>query len=139
MKDAADRARVQQILLADLKQDPANGIREVWTRGRWRRAARIRMRRSAWTSSTASTPAAVTTCWSSRRPTRAATASVRIGTALHSSFIMAGPAVQRRGSVGVISMTQIAPTLADILGVRLSPDAAAPLDLGGRQTTAQRR
>ena len=30
MKDAADRARVHKILLA-LKQDPANGIREVWT------------------------------------------------------------------------------------------------------------
>ena len=30
MKDAADRARVQQ-LLTELKKDPANGIREVWT------------------------------------------------------------------------------------------------------------
>jgi hypothetical protein len=50
---------------------------------------------------------------------------------------MAGPAVQRRGSVGVIRMTQVAPTLAAILDVRLAADAAAPIDLGERRTTAQ--
>ena len=49
--------------------------------------------------------------------------------ALHASFILAGPDVQRRGSLGVIRMTQIAPTLASILGVGLSPAAARPLDV----------
>jgi len=40
-----------------------------------------------------------------------------------------GPSEQARGSVGVIRMTQIAPTLASILDVVLSPAAARPLDL----------
>lgn len=50
---------------------------------------------------------------------------------------MGGPAVQRRGSVGVIRMTQIAPTLAGILGVSLAPDAGAPLDLKAPRATAR--
>ena len=57
--------------------------------------------------------------------------------ALHSAFVMGGPAVQRRGSVGVIRMTQIAPTLAGILGVSLAPDAGAPLDLKAPRATAR--
>ena len=57
--------------------------------------------------------------------------------ALHSAFVMGGPAVQRRGSVGVIRMTQIAPTLAGILDVSLAPDAGAPLDLKASRATAR--
>src|SRR5262249_2247937 len=59
-------------------------------------------------------------------------------TALHSSFILAGPNVQRRGSVGVIKMTQIAPTLARLLDVSLSPAAAMPLSVTADTTTAAR-
>ena len=42
-----------------------------------------------------------------------------------------------RRSVGVIRMTQIAPTLAGILGVSLAPDAGAPLDLKAPRATAR--
>lgn len=50
--------------------------------------------------------------------------------ALHASLILNGAAVRTRGSLGVVRMTQIAPTLASILGVGLSPAAAQPLNLG---------
>ena len=56
--------------------------------------------------------------------------------ALHSAFVMGGPAVQRRGTVGVIRMTQIAPMLAGILGGSLAPDAGAPLDRKAPRVTA---
>jgi hypothetical protein len=52
-------------------------------------------------------------------------------------MIMAGPAVDRRGSVGVIKMTQIAPTQA-ILDVSLAPDAGRPLDLRASGSSAPR-
>jgi len=50
--------------------------------------------------------------------------------ALHASLILNGAAVSKRGSLGVVRMTQIAPTLASILGVGLSPSAGRPVNLG---------
>lgn len=52
--------------------------------------------------------------------------------ALHASFILAGPAVERRGSLGVIRMTQVAPTLATLLGVGLGPEVDSPIRLDPR-------
>lgn len=49
--------------------------------------------------------------------------------ALHASFIASGPAFTRRGSVGIVRMTQIAPTLARVLGVGLAPEADKALDV----------
>ena len=46
---------------------------------------------------------------------------------LHASLIMSGPDVPRSGSLGVVRMTQIAPTIARWFGVSLSPAADAPL------------
>ena len=129
VKDDADRPRVQQILM-ELKRDSANGIRDVWfsadlaARGSHPDAAfgvdmadgfysggghDVLVKPSGSKGGHGFDPA---------RP------------ALHASFVMAGPAVQKRGSVGVIKMTQIAPTLAQILGVGLSPAAARPLAIG---------
>jgi predicted AlkP superfamily pyrophosphatase or phosphodiesterase len=48
---------------------------------------------------------------------------------LHASLILNGPGVPR-GSLGVVRMTQIAPTIAQMLGVSLSREADAPLTLG---------
>ena len=53
--------------------------------------------------------------------------------ALHASLILAGPAVRRRGSLGVVRLTQVAPTLAGILGVALDARAAAPISLSGQR------
>lgn len=48
---------------------------------------------------------------------------------LNASFLAMGPGLARRGDLGVIRMTAIAPTLARYLGVSLGPEAAAPLPL----------
>jgi hypothetical protein len=47
---------------------------------------------------------------------------------LHASLILNGPGIPRR-DLGIVRMTQIAPTLARILGISLSPKADAPLAL----------
>ncbi len=47
--------------------------------------------------------------------------------ALHASLIMAGPDVTKTGDLGVVRMTQIAPTLARWFGVRLVAEADQPL------------
>jgi len=48
---------------------------------------------------------------------------------LHASLIMAGPLVPRAGGLGVVRMTQIAPTIAAWFGVHLSRKADEPLAL----------
>ena len=137
VKDAADRPRVQQIL-TDLKKDPANGIREVLT--------------SSDLAARGSHPDAafgvdvVDGFYTGGGHDVLVKASGSKGghgfdpsrTALHSSFMLAGPSVQKRGSMGVIKMTQIAPTLAQILGVGLSPAAAKPLAVSGASTMTAR-
>jgi predicted AlkP superfamily pyrophosphatase or phosphodiesterase len=137
VKDAADRARVHQILLA-LKQDPANGIREVWTaddlrkRGAHPEAAfGLDVVDGFYTGSGDDVLVKPST-------TKGGHGFGPDRTALRSSFILTGPTVQRRGNIGVIRMTQIAPTLAKILGVGLSPEAAQPLTLTDSASTASR-
>jgi hypothetical protein len=46
---------------------------------------------------------------------------------MYASLIMAGPDVSARGSLGVVPMTAIAPTLAAWLQVGLSSRAGQPL------------
>ena len=46
---------------------------------------------------------------------------------LHASLILAGPGNSRRGDLGVVPMTRIAPTLARVLGIDLGPQADQPL------------
>ncbi len=48
---------------------------------------------------------------------------------MNASFLALGPGLERRGDLGVIRMTAIAPTLARYLGVSLGPEADAPLPL----------
>jgi predicted AlkP superfamily pyrophosphatase or phosphodiesterase len=46
---------------------------------------------------------------------------------MHASLILAGAGNTRRGDLGVVPMTRIAPTLARVLGIDLSPEADQPL------------
>lgn len=46
---------------------------------------------------------------------------------MHASLILAGPGNARRGDLGVVPMTRIAPTLARVLGIELGPQADQPL------------
>ena len=47
--------------------------------------------------------------------------------AMHASLIMAGPQVPHAGNLGVVKMTQIAPTIAAWFHEALSPEAGQPL------------
>jgi predicted AlkP superfamily pyrophosphatase or phosphodiesterase len=137
LKDPALGARVQKILM-DLKQNPANGIREIWTRadldarGAHPEAAfGLDVVDGFYTGGGNDVLVKPSTSkgghgFAPDRP------------ALHASLILAGPTIQRRGSLGVVRMTQVAPTLARILGVSLSPDAAKPLPVDTRAEPATR-
>ena len=103
----------------------------------WRRAARIPTRTSASMWWTASTPAPAHDVLVKAASNKGGHGFGPDRTALHSSLVMAGPAVSRRGTLGVVKMTQIAPTLAAILDVRLAADAAKPLDIASPVTTAR--
>ena len=132
LKDPTDRALAGRVrkLLEDLKTDPKNGIASIWSREDLARFGAepkaefgIGMMSGFYTGSAHDAVLA---------PTRN-----RGGhgfdpnlPALHASFIMAGPASRGRGSLGVIRMTQIAPTVAGILGIKLSPEADKPVGLG---------
>jgi predicted AlkP superfamily pyrophosphatase or phosphodiesterase len=138
VKDAADRERVHKILLA-LKQDSANGIREVWT------AADL-AQRGAHPAAAFGLDVVDGFYTGGGHDVLVKPSTTKGGhgfgpdrTALHSSFILTGPTLQRRGNVGVIRMTQIAPTLAQILGVGLSPAAAKPLTLDRAGETSASR
>jgi predicted AlkP superfamily pyrophosphatase or phosphodiesterase len=48
---------------------------------------------------------------------------------MHASFLVAGPGLSKKGDLGLIKMTAIAPTLARYLGVTLGTEADAPLPL----------
>ena len=126
VKEPGLKDRVHRILL-DLKKNPANGVREIWTRADL--DARGAQPDAAFGLDVvdgfytgAGTDALIKPATSKGghgfAPDRPA---------LHASLILTGPAIQRRGSLGTIRMTQIAPTLARILGVSLAPAAAAPL------------
>jgi predicted AlkP superfamily pyrophosphatase or phosphodiesterase len=53
---------------------------------------------------------------------------------LHASLVLRGPDVPKAGNLGVVRMTQIAPTLASWFGVALSAGADTPLGLRAAPT-----
>lgn len=128
VKDPADVPRVAAVI-ETLRKDPANGIRAVWTAADLARAGAhpdaafgIDMNDGFYTGNGLDALVKPSTSkgghgFAPDRP------------ALHASLIMLGPAVQRRGSIGTVRMTQVAPTLAAILGVALDPAAGAPIAL----------
>lgn len=48
---------------------------------------------------------------------------------MHAALIVRAPGLARRGDLGVVPMTAIAPTVAAWLGLTLAPEAAEPLEL----------
>jgi predicted AlkP superfamily pyrophosphatase or phosphodiesterase len=128
--DAALSTRVHE-LLQKLQADAANGIRHVFTKEELARIGShpdasfaIDMADGFYTGADTSALLGTPTNkgghgFDPRRP------------ALHASFIARGPAFERRGSVGLVRMTQIAPTLARVLRVGLAPDTDTALALFG--------
>jgi predicted AlkP superfamily pyrophosphatase or phosphodiesterase len=125
-EDGALRARVLATL-EKIKADPANGVRRIWTReeldgmGAWPGASfGLDVVDGFYTGSGHDQLVVPSNSkgghgFDPARPE------------LRASFIAAGPAFTRRGNIGTIRMTQVAPTLARILGVGLSPQADTPL------------
>lgn len=127
-QDAALGQRVLD-LLNTLQREPANGIRKVYTREDLARIgshpdASFAIDMADGFYSGAGTASLLGTPESKGGhgfdPTRPA---------LHASFIASGPAFTRRGSLGIIRMTQVAPTLAHVLGVGLTPQADTALQI----------
>ena len=54
----------------------------------------------------------------------------------HASLVVSGRAVRDRGVIGPVPMTRIAPTVAEILGLALSPAADEPIPLSLEAPTA---
>lgn len=48
---------------------------------------------------------------------------------LYASFLVTAPELTRKGDLGVIPMTRVAPTLARYLGLQLAPQAGEPLEV----------
>ncbi len=124
--DGALRDRVHA-LLDGLAADPANGIEKVWTAadlasaGAYPDASFALTMKPAFYSGNAHTALLAPTGGKGGHgfdPTRPE---------LHASMILAGPDVTPRGDLGVVRMSQIAPTIARWFGVQLAPDADTPL------------
>jgi predicted AlkP superfamily pyrophosphatase or phosphodiesterase len=127
-EDPALVARVRT-LLDDLKADPANGIASIWTREDLTKfgadpQATFGIGMKAGAYSGAGHDALLV-------PTRNRGGHGFDPTMpeLHASLIISGTAARGRGNLGVVRMTQIAPTLAGVIGATLSPQADTPLDL----------
>ncbi|MGE0706042.1 MAG: alkaline phosphatase family protein, partial [Vicinamibacterales bacterium] len=118
-----------EVRLRDLARDPANGIERVLTREDLTRLG---------TDPRASFGVFMAPGTYATRGTRSvlATSTARGGhgydpelPAMHATFVARGPNVPRRGDIGIIRMTQIAPTIASWYGTALSPRADVPIDL----------
>lgn len=110
-------------LLDTLAADPANGIDKIWTRADLDRIG-------------AAGGASLAITMKPRFYTGSAHTALRAPTsgkgghgfdpnmpALHASLILSGPSVTRKGDLGVVRMSQIAPTVAGWFGVRLVAQA----------------
>ena len=128
VKDAADRPRVAAILEA-VRQDPANGVRAVWNAGDLARLGAHPEAAFGIDAADGFYTAAGHDALVKPSTSKGGHGFAPDRTALHASLILAGPTVERRGSLGVVRMTQVAPTLAKILGVALDADAGAPIAL----------
>lgn len=129
LKDGADDALRSRVgaLLRTLAADPANGVDTVLdraaldARGAHPRAAFALTMREGFSSSGGHDVLL------DRTPTRGTHGFDPEHPELHASLIMHGPDVAARGSLGIVRMTQIAPTIARWFSVSLSPDADGPI------------
>jgi predicted AlkP superfamily pyrophosphatase or phosphodiesterase len=137
LKDPADRAlrdRVQ-MLLQRLKADPANGIESVWTSaeiaglgGPPDAAFGIDMRAGFYTGGRHTALVTPTRRDDGAGGMRGGHGFSPLHPELRSAFVVNGPTIHGLGALGIVRMTQIAPTLARWLGVGLSPLADGPVD-----------
>jgi predicted AlkP superfamily pyrophosphatase or phosphodiesterase len=129
LKRPDDQALIARVrtLLDSIVADPANGVDKLWTRDDLSRAGAAPEATFALTMKPGFYMGAGHA--SLRQPTGGKGGHGFDPTlpALHASLIMAGPDVTKTGDLGVVRMTQLAPTMAKWLGVRLAEQADQPL------------
>jgi predicted AlkP superfamily pyrophosphatase or phosphodiesterase len=136
LKNPADQQLASRVraILDKLRANPANGIRAVWTRdeivklGSFPDAVLgIDMESGFYTGEGHDTLLAGVSMNDGRAMSGGHGFDPR-RPELHASLIVSGPHARARGNLGVVRMTQIAPTVARWLGVGLSPLADQPLE-----------
>jgi predicted AlkP superfamily pyrophosphatase or phosphodiesterase len=136
LKNPADQQLVGRVraILEKLRADPANGIRAVWSHdeivklGSFPDAVLgIDMESGFYTGEGHDTLLAGVSMNDGRAMSGGHGFDPR-RPELHASLIAAGPHARARQDLGVVRMTQIAPTVARWLGVGLSPLADQPLE-----------
>ena len=136
VRDRSDTALKNRVwtLLQQLKADSSNGIENLWTSDDIARlggppdAAFGFDMRSGFYSGSGHTTLLTNTMRADGGGMRGGHGFSPLRPELHSAFVIAGPSIHKGGRLGVVRMTQIAPTLARWLGVGLSPQADAPID-----------
>jgi predicted AlkP superfamily pyrophosphatase or phosphodiesterase len=136
--DAALRDRVAG-LLKKVAADPANGVETVWDREALAKAGAdprasfgVDMKSGFYSNGAHDVLVKQTSSKGGHgfAPTRPE---------LHASLIMAGPDVPKTGSsLGVVRMTQIAPTIASWFGVTMSPQVDQPLAFAATRSSGSR-
>jgi predicted AlkP superfamily pyrophosphatase or phosphodiesterase len=133
-RDIGTRDRVAA-LLQQLKGDAANGIESVWTSADLARlggppdaAFGLDMRSGFYTGNRTAALLTPTMRNDGTGGTRGGHGFSPLRPELRSALIVAGPTVGGVGNLGIVRMTQIAPTLARWLDVGLSPRADRPID-----------
>ena len=124
--DAALVARVRRLLDA-IVADPANGVDRLWTRSDLQRVGATPEASFALTMKTGFYTGTAHTVLLQPTTSKGGHGFDPSMPALHASLILAGPDVSKRGDLGVVRMTQIAPTIARWFGVRLVAEADQPL------------
>jgi hypothetical protein len=129
VKDGAPPDVVAQVrrLFEPKAKDPAGGVREILDADAVRRFGGVDVplllnAREGFAFS--STP---TGGWLSIATNKGIHGHVPDRDELHATLILVGPGLSRKGDLGVVAMTRIAPTLARFLDVELSPEADQPL------------
>ena len=148
LHDPTDRALVDRVrtLLERLRADPANGIRTVWSHddivqlGGFPDAVfGIDMQSGFYTGGGFDAVLVGSPQMNDGRPMGGGHGFDPRRRELHASLIVSGPNANARGNLGIVRMTQVAPTVARWLGVGLSPLADAPLEKLLPAATSQAR
>jgi predicted AlkP superfamily pyrophosphatase or phosphodiesterase len=124
--DAALKTRVGS-LLSKLKEDSQNGIDVLWTREELDRLGAHPGASFGMAMADGFYSGQATTGLRRSSGKRGGHGYDPAAREMHAALIIAGSAVPRRGDVGIVRMTQIAPTLAGLLGLRLAPEADKPI------------
>ncbi|HEX2455646.1 MAG TPA: ectonucleotide pyrophosphatase/phosphodiesterase [Vicinamibacterales bacterium] len=136
LKNPRDQPLVSRIreMLEKLRADPANGIRTIWSReeiaqlGSFPDAVLgIDMQSGFYTGGGHDSLLAGVAMNDGRAMSGGHGFDPR-RPELYASLVVSGPDARGRGNLGVVRMTQIAPTVARWLGVGLSPLADQPLE-----------